>query len=271
MENNNAEVSEREKWEIEKSFRQREMILREVQIEIARRESMQSQWKNPLVLAILAASIAAAGNAVVAVVNGNLQRDLEELKSEQTRILEVIKVGGNPDKAAENLDFLLKSGLIRNPVQVSSLGKFLSQRVPGTGPSLPSAGVTNTSSIETANKNAAEKSATIIISMLEKAQYSDLWDFNTSDWLKKLTTKDAFIANMTLSRARLGRLIESKVLSNDFLSFDPSSGYTGPIYAITFVNVYAGSRIFERIVVIQEKDGNFRLSGIWTDQADKRG
>lgn len=64
-------------------------------------------------MAILAATLAAVGNAIVAVVNGLEQRQLERQKGEETRILEMIKTG-DPDKAAENLKFLLDSGLIES-------------------------------------------------------------------------------------------------------------------------------------------------------------
>ncbi|MEW6427911.1 MAG: DUF4019 domain-containing protein [Thermodesulfobacteriota bacterium] len=270
MVNPNADISEREKWDFDKGVRERELNLREAEIEIARQESTSSQWRNPLVLAIFAAAIAAAGNAVVAVVNGNLQRDLEDQKSEQTRILEVIKVGGNPDKAAENLDFLLKAGLIRNPVQVNTLSKFLAERKPGTGPSLPSSGNTTGSNVDPANRDASEKAAANILSMLAKKQYYDLWDSQISDWFKRTVTKEAFIANMTLGRARIGELVDSKTISNDFSDFDPSSGYKGTIHSVTFLNTYTNGKFFERIVVIKEKDGSFRLAGIWGDDADMK-
>jgi hypothetical protein len=66
-----------------------------------------------------------------------LQRDLEDRKAEQSRILEMVKIG-DPDKAAANLDFLLKSGLISDPSRASKLESFLKTRQPGTGPYLPS-------------------------------------------------------------------------------------------------------------------------------------
>src|SRR5712692_215741 len=105
---------DREKWDIERGFRERELAIKEGELELHHKEQAGSGWRNPLVVAILAATAAAAGNAVVVVVNGRLQCDLESQKSEQTRILEMIRTG-DPDKAADNLEFLLKTGLIDDP------------------------------------------------------------------------------------------------------------------------------------------------------------
>ena len=96
-------------------------------------------WRSPLVVAILAATCAAAGNAVVAIVNGLEQRKVEGQRAEETRILEMIKAG-NPDKAAENLGFLLSAGLIENRDRSDKIRRFLNSRRPGTGPSLPTSG-----------------------------------------------------------------------------------------------------------------------------------
>jgi len=129
---------DREKWDAEKGFRERELAIKETELELRRKEQTGSGWRNPLVVAILAATVAAAGNAVVAVVNGRLERDLESQKSEQARILEMIKTG-DPDKAADNLEFLLKAGLIDDPGRVQRIEKYLAARTPGNGPALPTA------------------------------------------------------------------------------------------------------------------------------------
>ncbi|KNH29495.1 hypothetical protein ACS77_02100 [Pseudomonas syringae] len=134
---------EREKWEAEKAFREREVVIKERQLiadetelELKRTELASSSWRNPLVVAIMAATVAATGNAVVSVLNGFSQRNLEEQKSEQARILEMIKTG-SADKAAENLKFLLEAGLIADSVRAGKIREFLSKREPGEGPTLP--------------------------------------------------------------------------------------------------------------------------------------
>lgn len=146
---------EREKWISDVELRKRELALKEreqqnrdAELELKEREHRTSAWRSPLTVAIFAAAAAAAGNGVVAVVNGSLQRGLEDRKSsaeivlerskaESTRILEMIKTG-EPERAAANLEFLLQSGLISDPALSSNIEAFLKKRQPGTGPSLPS-------------------------------------------------------------------------------------------------------------------------------------
>jgi GH24 family phage-related lysozyme (muramidase) len=135
---------EQEKSESERAFRERELRIKEraqenadTELQMKRTEQAASRWKNPLVVAILAAAIAGVGNAWVAYFNGTSQTALEKLKSEQARILEMIKTG-NADKAAENLQFLLDAGLILDPAIGARLREFLRTRQPGTGPALPS-------------------------------------------------------------------------------------------------------------------------------------
>lgn len=134
---------ESEKWNAEKIFREREVAVKEreiaakeVELDLKRKEFAAAGWRNPLVVAIMAATLAAVSNAAISVLNGIAQRDLEDQKSEQTRILEMIKTG-SPDKAAENLDFLLQAGLISDEALVGKLRAFLTARKPGSGPTLP--------------------------------------------------------------------------------------------------------------------------------------
>ena len=136
---------EREKWladlELRKSglaLKEREQQNRDTELRLKEREQRTSAWwRSPLTVAIIAAAAAAAGNAVVAVVNGSLQRELERSKAESTRILEMIKTG-DPERAASNLEFLFQSGLISDQMLSSNIKAFLDKRQPGTGPSLPS-------------------------------------------------------------------------------------------------------------------------------------
>lgn len=144
MESGPPSLEERQ-LETDIKFREREIALkereqksRESEIELKRRDHDTSKWRNPLIVAVFAAIVAAVGNAFVAYQNSNQQRILEREKAEQARILEVIKTGNDPDKAADNLKFLLDSGLIANELQKGKLEQFLANREPGTGPSLPS-------------------------------------------------------------------------------------------------------------------------------------
>ena len=146
---------EREKWLADLELRRRELTLKErdqqnrnAEVALKEGEQRTSAWRSPLTVAIFATAAAAAGNAVVALVNGWLQRGLEDRKrgaeiqlersqAESTRILEMIKTGDS-ELAASNLEFLVQSGLIADPSLLLRLEEFLKKRKPGTGPSLPS-------------------------------------------------------------------------------------------------------------------------------------
>jgi hypothetical protein len=102
----------REQWLTNIALRERELTLKE-------HESKRAWWANPLTLAIFAAPVAAAGTGFVTWMNDRAQRDLEERKAEAARILEVVKTG-DPDKAAKNLQFLIDTGLNRQPTAPKS-------------------------------------------------------------------------------------------------------------------------------------------------------
>ena len=139
---------EEKKWQTEVDFRERELKLQERDQDNRDVEQRAWSWRSPLIIVILTAALAAAGNAVIAVVNGWLQRDLEnnkriaelaleQSKAESTRILEMIKTG-DAESAAANLQFLLEAGLISDQKISDKVTEFLKKRVPGTGPLLPS-------------------------------------------------------------------------------------------------------------------------------------
>jgi hypothetical protein len=156
-----AESFEREKWQADVRLRERELDLRDRQVQADIIERRRTRWTNPLVLAVLAAALAAGGNAAVALINGILQRSLEdsrstaqnklekekadaqqaleESKAEAARILEVIKTN-DPDKAATNLRFLLDTGMIGSENRRRDLSAFLKARPQGQGPALAAPG-----------------------------------------------------------------------------------------------------------------------------------
>jgi hypothetical protein len=124
---------EREKWRDEYELRKHEIVLKE-------RDTSRSRWSSPLVLAVLAAAVAAGGNALVTWLNGQQARDLEETKAEAARILEVIKTN-DTEKAAANLKFLVDAGLISDANRRRNVENFLAHRPAGQGPALPFPGV----------------------------------------------------------------------------------------------------------------------------------
>jgi hypothetical protein len=170
MARNNSDATtafEREKWQSDERLRERELALKErdynlkhLELRLKSRSERRNLWTNPLILAVFAAALAAAGNAVVALINGIEQRQvensraeaqlslerqkdfslqaIEETKAEAARIFEVIKTN-NVDGAKKNLEFLVKTGLISNQIRLAQLKSYLAELKPGEGPTLPSA------------------------------------------------------------------------------------------------------------------------------------
>ena len=121
---------EREKFEKESELLERELVLKE-------RQNKSKIWKNPTYIAVFAAIIGLIGNAFVAYFNNYSQLRIERQKAEAARILEVVKTGDS-DKAAENLEFLLESGLLSK--DTTKIRAYLDKRNPGEGISLSSNG-----------------------------------------------------------------------------------------------------------------------------------
>jgi hypothetical protein len=127
---------DREQWLAEHQLRAREIAFKEREVDLREEELSRSRWSSPLVVAILAATGAAFGNAVVAYLNGQEGQALENTRAESARILEMIKTG-DADKAAENLRFLADAGLIETPARLAAIHHYIDARLPGHGTSLP--------------------------------------------------------------------------------------------------------------------------------------
>ncbi|MBO9409650.1 hypothetical protein J7399_19590 [Shimia sp. R9_1] len=143
---------ERAKWADEVRLREREISARELEVQanlleqqnkaehlkIDEQKSRQL-FRSPFAIAILAAAVAAGGNAYVAYLNGKATSEVERLKGDQTLILEAIR-SGDPDQAAENLRFAVDARLIFDEGRRAEIQGFLDRRQQGEGPSLPVAG-----------------------------------------------------------------------------------------------------------------------------------
>lgn len=134
---------EREKWQAEIAIRKNELLLKEreqnnrdAELLLKTQDHRASAWRNPLIIAIFATALAAAGNAAVAFINGMLQRDLESMKADSARLIESMKTG-DVEKSAENLGILSRLGLISDPKVATKIQTYLANRKVGTGFSLP--------------------------------------------------------------------------------------------------------------------------------------
>jgi hypothetical protein len=105
--------------------------------------------------------------------------------------------------------------------------------------------------------------ADAIMSLLVNQQYQQLWNQRTSAFFKKKVPESSFLANVSMGRGALGNFIEKSLADVVYADRDPASGFKGTIYAITFKTKYAAGSFYERIVVVLEQDGEFRMSGIF--------
>ncbi len=117
------------------------------------------------------------------------------------------------------------------------------------------------------DQDEALKASRDILTSIQQKQYEKLWKSQVSQFFKSKITKDSFIANLTLGRQQLGAPGESKFIDITYAQTDPATGYKGEIYSFNYLDTYAAGKFYERIVVIKEQDGKFRLSGIWSAPA----
>lgn len=110
---------------------------------------------------------------------------------------------------------------------------------------------------------AASTAARDILRSIQGRQYEKLWNTQTSDWYRQKTTKDSFMAGITIGRQQLGPAVDSKFLDMQHSRIDPTTGYQGEIYRFSYLNTYGAGKFYEQIVVIKESDGKFRMSGLW--------
>lgn len=115
----------------------------------------------------------------------------------------------------------------------------------------------------------AEKAAKQILVSLQSKKYEVLWNTQMSEFFRSKMTKDSFLANMTMGRLQLGAATDSKFIDMAYSQVDPATGTKGEIYAFNYLNTYPAGKFYERIVVIKEKDGIFRLAGLWGSPAPK--
>jgi hypothetical protein len=141
--------SARQKWADEvRRLRERELRAKEEENRIKNLEVQAKEgWTNPLVLAVLAAAVAAAGNAGVAWYNASAQLELERYKAEKQipleeqkafglqaveetkALLEAVKIP-DPKRALSTLRFLQETNQIKDKDRASGLQQFLNARPP---------------------------------------------------------------------------------------------------------------------------------------------
>ncbi len=126
------------------SIAEREIRVKERELELKVIERKASRWRSPLLVAVLAAGLGAFGSAYIAFYNAREARDAARVEFEQNlalartsaenaRILEMIKLG-EPVQVRENLLFLIEAQLVVDPNTVTSIREYYSKTDPGIGP-----------------------------------------------------------------------------------------------------------------------------------------
>ena len=134
------ESLEREKWEADREFRGVGSPCGSASRRPRSRGTLAgARWKSPVVVAILVAALAAAGNALVI----HDERLGGEPRSAKGRARADPRGGQDrrPRQGRREPRFLLRAGLIDDGRTRARLTTFLDQRKPGTGPTLPQEGI----------------------------------------------------------------------------------------------------------------------------------
>ena len=108
----------------------------------------------------------------------------------------------------------------------------------------------------------AKRAATAIRASIAAGRYEQLYDDQTSSWMKQRVNRQQFIASLQSGRAQMGPIVSETYLTSALMQEDPQSGYKGEIYSFDYKAKYAQASFYERIVVIRDADGAFRLSGL---------
>lgn len=110
----------------------------------------------------------------------------------------------------------------------------------------------------------ADKAASSILSSLQKKDFETVWNKQMSKFFQSKMTKQSFLANMALASQQLGTTSGSMFIDMAYSQIDPATGTKGEIYAFNYLSTYTiAGKIYERVVVIKEADGKFRLAGLW--------
>jgi hypothetical protein len=128
---------ERAKLRQERELKEKELVLRDKELNLQLQQSRWARWSTPVVLAIVAGLIGYFGTLI----SSHQSLQLEREKQEAMLILEAIKTTGTaPEKekqTAANLVFFADAGLIKS-IKKAELDK-LRVKAQGAGPSLPAA------------------------------------------------------------------------------------------------------------------------------------
>jgi hypothetical protein len=115
------------KFEVETQLKQRELQLAADRLRVENRRNILISALVPIVVALM--------TAVPTYLNSLNQQALQKAAFEAQLITDSVRTG-NPDQAAQNLEFLVQSGLLSGET-ATRVASYLQTRQPGTGRALP--------------------------------------------------------------------------------------------------------------------------------------
>jgi len=122
-------------------------------------------------------------------------------------------------------------------------------------------------SVQAGEEDDARSAVEEIRTTISKQEFELLWDSHLSEVFKGGVRKADFLQNMRQGRAHVGLARAVTPMSYTFAEFDPTTGYRGKIYSFDFHVKYERGAFLERLVVVKDPDGRYRLAGIWANPA----
>ncbi|ANN68145.1 DUF4019 domain-containing protein [Bordetella bronchialis] len=113
----------------------------------------------------------------------------------------------------------------------------------------------------------AQNAASQIREAVRQQQYNKLWEQLTSEYFKSITTKSYFVDSLKAGYAAVGAPVSVKNMSHTFMTTMPGLGFKGKFYYFDYYVKYAKAAFFERVVVMEDPDGEYRLAGLWATAA----
>jgi hypothetical protein len=109
----------------------------------------------------------------------------------------------------------------------------------------------------------ALNAAKVIRKAIQEKKYEDVWNTRVSKAFQSKTSKDAFVTNLQLGRQQVGNFVKSTFIDMQSGKAQPGSGFEGDVYTFNYRATYANGTFYERVVIIKDPDGKFRLAGLW--------
>ncbi|MBL1421874.1 MAG: hypothetical protein COC24_015290 [Alphaproteobacteria bacterium] len=183
----------------------REVTVKEKELDHKISAADKSAWRSPLVVAVLAATLAAFSNAAITYYSSHLDREaaatkferdnkLAESAAERERILEMIKIG-EPEQVQRNLQFLVDTELVKAPATVASLQNYYKDREPGTGPGTSQTQLTDSGGYS--RRQLFKSGTTLTYAFMEKPSAAMLEAVGeaANEWMQHANIRLAFIQN----------------------------------------------------------------------------